>query len=249
MTRTTLARHSLGGRLLHALNALVVIVLLFTGLALGGVLTERLVIRLGGHLLVNEMHRLLGLAFVVAWAVLVVSGRISGLLHDVKYFQHHELRWPLEFLRFYLRPRYHPVPFHDGRFDPAQRIIFIALIVALVLTGVSGVYLYLMPPFGRVLVGYAIRIHIAAAWLLIGCLGIHIVAGTGLLRTHRGLIAAMFGNGRVTLTLACTLWPGWARRQADSDSATPTAAMHANKVRPPVRNATDSETKGDCNNG
>lgn len=218
MTRTTLARHSLGERILHVLNALAVIVLIITGLALDDLLTERLGMLLGGHLQVSTVHQWLGLAFVIAWLLLLLSGRISRLLRDVMYFRRDELRRLPAFLCFYLRPSHHPVPFHDGRFDPAQRMIFIAIIATTVLAGVSGAYLYLTPPFGRVLLVYAIRIHIIAVWLLLACLCIHIAAGIGLLPTHRGLATAMFGNGRVTITLAQTLWPGWTRRQKGGNS-------------------------------
>lgn len=244
VTRATLARHSLGVRALHAINALVTIVLLVTGLALGGFLTQNMMAPLGGHVVVNVTHRLLGLAFVVAWLLLVLAlpGMIDRLLHHVLYFRRNELRWPLAFLRFYLRPRRYPVPFHDGRFDPAQRVIFIGIIGAVVLMGVTGVYLYLTPQFSRLMLAYAIRIHIVAAWLLMGCLGIHIVAGSGVLRTHRGLVTAMFGSGRVDVTLAQALWPGWARRRAGIDPVD-AATPRSTKEPPTTRNTTDDKSR------
>lgn len=216
MKSATLPRHGCGTRALHLANALVVIVLLVTGLALGDVLAERVVAVLGGHLRVNDTHRVLGLAFAAA-LVLVASflpGRVSRLLRDTVYFRRGEWRWPLQFLRFCLSPGRHPAPFHDGRFDPAQRVVFCAIILSVVVVSATGVYLYWTPPLGRTVLGYAIRIHIAAAWLLIGCLCVHILAGSGLLRTHRGLVTAMFGDGRVPVPLARVLWPGWTQRQA-----------------------------------
>lgn len=226
MTRATLARHSFAARVLHALHALLIIVLLVTGLALGDFLAGRMALLLGGHSAVNVTHQLLGLAFVIAWTalLLVLPGALGRLLRDTVYFRRRELRWPLDFLRFSLWPRRYPVPFHDGRLDPAQRVIFIGIIAAVALVSISGVYLYLAPPFGRLMLANAIRLHVAAAWLLIGCVCIHVAAGSGLLRTHRGLVTAMFGNGRVAVTLARALWPGWARHQADMESAAPPAA-------------------------
>ena len=248
MTSAKLARHSLGARVLHALDALVIMVLLASGLALGELLGEQIVALFGGHLLVNATHQLLGLAFVIAWVLLVLAmpDRVHGLLRDTVYFRRRELRWPLDFLRFSLWPRRFAPPFHDGRFDPAQRVIFISTIVALALMGVSGVYLYLAPPLGRMMLAYAIRIHIATAWVLIGCLCIHAVAGSGLLRTHRGLATAMFGDGRVAVALARTLWPGWSRRQASIElAALPAAAAHAEKASPSVASTAKRVGEGD----
>ena len=242
MTRATLARHSFAARVLHALNALVIIVLLVTGLALGDLLVGRMVLLLGGHSTVNATHQFLGLAFVSAWTALLLAlpGGLGRLLRDTVYFRRRELRWPLDFLRFSLWPRRYPAPFHDGRLDPAQRVIMIGIFAAVALVSISGVYVYLTPPFGRMMLANAIRLHIAAAWLLIGCVCIHIAVGSGLLRTHRGLVTAMFGNGRVAATLARTLWPGWARRQTDMDSDAPPAAATRCEKSPPADRSTEN---------
>ena len=223
LAHTTLARHGLGTRALHWLNALVLTVLLVTGLALGDIFANSVVTLLGGHLAVNSVHRLLGMIFATALALLVLllPGRFRCLLHDTTHFKRDELSWPLDFLRFYLRPARHPVPFHDGRFDPLQRVILAGIIGSVVLACVSGVIIYLAPPLGQLLLAYIIRTHIVATWLLIGFLCVHILAGSGLLRTHRGIATAMFGNGRVAVDLANNLWPGWTRRQTDKTLAVP----------------------------
>lgn len=242
MTRATLARHSFAARVLHALNALLIIVLLVTGLALGDFLAGRMALWLGGHSAVNATHQLLGLAFVIAWTALLLAlpDGLDRLLRDTVYFRRSELRWPLDFLRFALWPRRYPAPFHDGRLDPAQRVVFIGIIAAVALLSISGVYLYLAPPFGRLMLANAIRLHSAAAWLLIGCVCIHIAVGSGLLRTHRGLVTAMLGDGRVAVTLARALWPGWARRQSDLESAAPQAAAVDCGKSPPADRSTES---------
>ena len=242
MTRATLARHSFAARVLHALHALLIIVLLVTGLALGDVLAGRMVLLLGGHSAVNATHQFLGLAFVIAWTalLLVLPNALGRLLRDAVHFRRRELRWPIDFLRFSLWPRRYPAPFHDGRLDPAQRVIFVGIIAAATLLSISGVYLYLSPPFGRAILANAIRLHIAAAWLLVGCVCIHVAAGSGLLRTHRGLVTAMFGNGRVAVTLARALWPGWALRQTDMESATPPPADTRCENSPPADHSTEN---------
>ncbi|HEU0196392.1 MAG TPA: cytochrome b/b6 domain-containing protein [Nevskiaceae bacterium] len=211
----TLLRHRAGVRVLHGINALAVIVLLVTGLALGEVLASGWVALLGGHLRVNAIHRGLGLAFAVAWLLIVCvqPRRIGRLLRDTLRFQCGDGRWFVEFPRFCLTPRRWPAPFHAGRFDPAQRVVFLLLVVAVVVVSLTGVYMYWEPRWGRLMFVLMIRAHIVAAWTLIGCLCLHVAAGCGLLPSHRGLVTAMFGDGRVRLTRAQALWPGWAARQ------------------------------------
>ena len=223
LAHTTLARHGLGTRALHSLIALVITMLLVTGIALGDIFANSVVTLLGGHLAVNSVHRLLGMIFATALALLVLllPGRVKCLLHDTTRFNRDELSWPLDFLRFYLRPEQHPVPFHDGRFDPLQRVILAGIIGSVVLACVRGVTIYLALPLEQLLLVYMIRTHIVASWLLIGFLCAHILAGSGLLRTHRGIATAIFGNGRVAVGLANNLWPGWTRRQTDKTPAVP----------------------------
>lgn len=211
-----LLRHAAATRLLHGVDALVVAILLVTGLALGDVIPDGVAALLGGHLRINAVHRLLGVALAAGLLAIVVSvpRRVARWLRDVAHMHRADWRWPLDFLRFFIRPRQHTPPFHAGRFDPAQRIVFLGIFVALAATSASGVYLYFWTPafpLGQLSMAYAVRIHIAAAWLLIACLGLHIIAGSGLLWTHRGIAAAMFGNGKITAKTAHKLWPGWAR--------------------------------------
>lgn len=215
MSDDPLLRHTAATRWLHGVDALVIVILLVTGLALGDVIPDGIAALLGGHLRINATHRLLGVAFAVALLAIVVNvpRRVAHWLRDVGHMRRADWRWPLDFLRFFMRPRRHAPPFHDGRFDPAQRIVFFGILVALAATSASGVYLYFWTPafpLGQLSMAYAIRIHIVAAWLLIACLALHIAAGSGWLWTHRGLAAAMFGNGKVTAKVARYLWPAWA---------------------------------------
>lgn len=215
----TLCRHARVTRALHLVNAVVVIVLLVTGLALGDVLPEASAAWLGGHVRINATHQVLGVAFAAALVALVVvlPRGVRRLLRDASHFRRTDWLWPARFLAFMLAPRGRGAPFHDGRFDPAQRAVFVGIILSVFVVSASGVYLYVWTPafpLGQLSLAYAIRLHIAAAWLLIACLCLHIVAGIGLPWTHRGLAAAMFGNGRVSASLAQTLWPRWAAHAA-----------------------------------
>lgn len=216
----TLLRHDRDARLIHWAVAVAVIALVFSGLGLAGLMPDPVASLLGGHVWFGTTHRLFGFIFSAALVLvpLLAPTRTRNLLGDVSDFRRSDVRWPLAFLRFSLHPRRSRPPHHDGRFDPVQRVVFLGLGGSLLLLVGSGTVLYFAPPYARLILAWAVRIHIFAAVVLIVCASIHIFAGSGLLPTHRGVARSMFGNGRVRLGLARRLWPGWARRQA-ADSA------------------------------
>lgn len=217
MSGAMLMRHGLATRIVHAVNALVVLVLIVTGLALGDVIPDRMAWLLGGHLGVDAVHRLLGVAFAASLLLLVLAAprKVARLLGNVCHLRRGDWRWPLRFTAFLVAPHRHAPPFHDGHFDPVQRGVFLGILVTLALASASGVYLYAWTPafpLGQLSMAYAIRVHIAAVWVLIACIALHIIAGSGVLWTHRGITTAMFGNGEVPARLAQNLWPAWVRR-------------------------------------
>lgn len=114
-----------------------------------------------------------------------------------------------------LAPGRHAAPRCEGCFDPAQRLAFIGILATMLLAGASGTYLYVWSPQmpGAGWIGGVITVHAASTRVLMGLSGIHILAGSGLLWTHRGLLRAMFGEGRIRYALADRLWPAWARSQ------------------------------------
>src|SRR5690625_1141511 len=128
---TWLKRHGLLTRWLHGANALTVLVLLFSGLALGDRLGDGPVELLGGHELVNDVHQWLGTGYTAAAVVLglVFARKTAGLSKDVAVFRRADRAWVPAFARHYFRPGQYAPPFHEGRFDPAQRLVFIGLIV------------------------------------------------------------------------------------------------------------------------
>ncbi len=207
--------------------ALLVTVLVVTGLGLVGWLPERLAAMFGGHLWFDTVHRQLGL-FLAGAAVLLalwVPAKMLGLWEDVATFRVSDRRWPLAFLRFSLSPKRHPAPSHEGRFDPLQRVVFLGLGISLLLLVVSGVILYFVSPYARGVLAWSVRVHVLATVVFTVLVCLHIFAGSGLLRTHRGVAAVMFGDGRVSLNLAQRLWPGWTRQQmAECDPTLPGAA-------------------------
>lgn len=223
MTRGhTLLRHGRDTRRAHLGVAVAVIALVFSGLGLAGLLPAQVVSLLGGHVWLDTTHRLFGLIFSVAFVLLAlaVPVRTRGLMDDLSKFRRSDARWPLAFLQFSLHPERHRPPHHDGRFDPGQRVVFIGLGGSLVLLVASGVVLYIAPSSARLVLAWGVRVHIVATVVLIACACLHILAGSGLLRSHRGVARSVFGDGRVRLSLARRLWPTWAREH-QAESATP----------------------------
>ncbi|KAB0599106.1 cytochrome b/b6 domain-containing protein, partial [Castellaniella defragrans] len=179
-------RHSRAVRLVHGANAVATIVLIATGLALGDDISPVLVAALGGHAVANEMHRLGGVAFAVV--LLLAAGLFHSptrdLMRDLVYFRHEECRWPQSFLKCILSPAHGHTAFHNGRFDPAQRLILLLLLCSTALVAAAGVYLYILPATPQWVFLIAIRIHIYGAWIAIIALCLHAFAGLGVLHTH-----------------------------------------------------------------
>jgi len=209
-----LLRHGPGVRLVHAIDALAVLVLSVTGLAVSGDLPPAWSGWLGGHERLNATHQLLGIWFVgiaLLWSLarLPVTWRF---LRRIFRFGRDDARWLPRYVLHLATPLRHAPPRCDGYFDPGQRLAFIGILATMLLAGASGTYLYAWSPQmpGAAWIGPMIRLHIASTWLLMALLTVHILAGSGLLWTHRGLARTMFGDGRVTPALAERLWPDWA---------------------------------------
>lgn len=208
-------RHGSAVRVAHGVNAVAVIALIATGLALGDQLPAALVVTLGGHALVNEIHRLGGVAFTIVslLAIGLFHSPTLDLMRDLVSFRQEECRWPQAFLKCILSPAHGHTAFHNGRFDPAQRLILLLLLCSTALVAATGVYLYILPAAPQWVFLVAIRIHIYGAWIAIIALCLHAFAGLGVLHTHRGLPGAMFGDGTVPMQTALSLWPGWTQKK------------------------------------
>lgn len=210
-------RQSRLARLLHGVNAVTLLILVATGLALGDRLATPIVAAMGGHMTVNSLHRLLGLVFAVA-AVLAIAAfhsQARSLVRDLAHFRLRELSWPVTFLRQLLSPSKHPEVFHAGRFDPVERAVLMLLLCATAVVSISGVYLYFLPDAPRWVMLFAIRTHIYGAWTIIGASGLHLLAGSGILPSHRGIFRTMFGDGTLPVATAERLWPDWTRKNLE----------------------------------
>lgn len=212
--RARIQRHGRRARWLHGLNAATMVVLLVTGLALGDWVPVAWVAQLGGHDVMGGVHQWLGLAFVGAAVVLAFAWHapLRFLLSQLRDWHRGDGMWPVAYLRHALAPRREPAPPHAGYFDPLERFVLSVMLAGVVVAGVTGVYLYWLPSLPTWVFLIAIRAHVTAAWVVIVLFACHVVAGLGVLPTHRGLARTMFGDGTLPLETARRLWPRWVER-------------------------------------
>lgn len=210
----TLRRHTRATAAAHAAFGAATLALSLTGVLLVASAPHALIVALGGHDGLTAWHRRLGLGVAAALlaAPLLAPHRIAGLIADVLHLRRTDIGWALAFTRFVMHPGRHRPPYHDGRFDPAQRVTFAAMGVLLAVLIVSGIALLTAPRGATGLVVVSVRVHELVSWVFLGALGTHILAGSGLLPSHRGVTRAMI-DGRVRTATARRLWPEWTIRQ------------------------------------
>lgn len=215
-----LHRHHFPVRFAHLVLVVVVIIQTLSGLGFGEHL-PRAVIDWLGHSRIAALHYWLGHAFAVAAAALffAYSDRVANLISGLRRFRASDLAWPVAFLRMSLSTRRYPPPWHEGRFDPIERLVLLAIGGSLGMLAITGAVIDVAPSSARQVVAWGIRVHAMSGVALIVAIGLHMIAGSGLLPTHRGIARSMFGNGTVSVTLAERLWPGWTRRNVMNDAA------------------------------
>ena len=222
--RPTLLRHSGGVRLAHLVFAAVIGWLILSGLGLHESLSPRVIHVLGGHVLLADSHRWLGYALGAALllALVLLWQRLCGFLGAILSFQRSDMAWLPGLVRSFVRPRADALPWHAGRFDPAQKVVFVILISSLVLLIATGVAINFIPVrSARMVFAWTLRTHLGSAWVFIAAASVHVFAGLGVLPTHRGVTRAMFGDGQVKLELSRRLWPGWTDRQLAETASAP----------------------------
>lgn len=208
----TMLRHERATRIAHGASALGTVVLVVSGLGMAEDLPGPIVSMLGGHVWLGSLHRRLGLAAGVLVVGLLLFGPAAGrrLVRDVCRFNRGERIWFNSFARYLLAPRRFRPPFHDGRFDPGQRLVFAVMFGSFMAATGSAAVLYLAPHRSTRLLAWTLQVHIVASVALTAALALHIAVGAGILRSHRNIGRTMFGDGRVQQDIARTLWPKWA---------------------------------------
>ncbi len=151
----------------------------------------------------------------VGWAMtaLVVAGLMVGaraaqtFARESVRFRRQDITWFLTWPRALLTGRFAR---HEGHFDPGQRIanvVLVALLVALVASGVGLALLHGGPTF-------AVLVHVhrwstyAVAPVLLG----HILIAAGVLPGYRGVWRSMHLGGHLDTDVARRIWPAWLER-------------------------------------
>jgi cytochrome b subunit of formate dehydrogenase len=122
-------------------------------------------------------------------------------------FRSSDVRW---FRRWPRSVRTGRFEYHDGHFDPGQRlanIVMVLTLTGLLVTGVGA--LYLPGPFGLTV----FQLHRWSAFLITPVLLGHIVIAAGILPGYRGAWRSMHLGGRLPAEVARRIWPGWLDRE------------------------------------
>jgi len=213
VTDQLVRRHRRATVAAHALLAASMLALAVTGLMIDADASSRVVAMLGGHERMVTWHRWVGIAATSALAatVVVAPGNVMRLVTHAVRFRRADFAWVKTAARAVARPGAYRLGFHDGHFDPIQRVVFIAMGLSLFLLAATRVAISLAPRDMATLVGISVRVHDAASWLFIAAIAAHIIAGSGVLPTHRGAARAMI-DGRIRQDTADRLWPAWTKR-------------------------------------
>ncbi len=157
----------------------------------------------------TEIHRWVG------WALAALAG--AGIMLGVRAvrtfvleslrFRRGDLPWFARWPKAVLTGRF---GWHDGHFDPGQRVanILVTLsLLALVGSGIGMAVLHGGPAFV-----WLVRIHKWSTYLLTPLLLGHILIAAGVLPGYRGVWRSMHLGGRQRASVTRRVWPGWTDR-------------------------------------
>jgi cytochrome b subunit of formate dehydrogenase len=167
----------------------------------------------------TELHRtggwvLLGVA--VGGPILGIRGTLTFLRETLR-INRGDGAWFWRWPRGALTGRF---GWHQGHFDPGQRLLNVALVGALGTVIVSGVLLTTLS--GGQTFATMVRVHRGSTYVLTGLVVGHLVVTLGILPGYRGVWRAMHWRGRVAEATARRLWP--ATVPAPSNRSTPADA-------------------------
>jgi cytochrome b subunit of formate dehydrogenase len=218
-SREVVERYGRPARWLHAGVYLTVLVLLATGvwLLVGKEGVPSPLSRLAG-IPDSRLHVWVGWAFagLVALGVLFGARAAAGFVVESLRYRRSDLAWFRRWPAAIVTGRF---PWHDGHFDPGQRVANLALMVALLAVTGSGIAMALL--HGGPAFVWLVPVHRVSTYLLIPLLAGHILIASGVLPGYRGVWRSMHLGGRLDASVARRLWPGWADRHAGSTARRP----------------------------
>ena len=216
----TVRRYSRGTRWFHAGTYTVVIVLLGTGWWLvAGREGEPSSLARATGLADTTVHTYAGwvLAALAALAVTVGARAARTFLVESVRVSRGDARWFVRWPAAVFTGRF---PYHEGHFDPGQRVanlLLVALLAALVGTG-AGLTLIT----GGAGFVWLQRVHRWSTYLITPLIVGHVLIASGVLPGYRGVARSMHLGGRLRRDVARRVWPGWlARHDAPEDRGAP----------------------------
>ena len=151
----------------------------------------------------------------VGWALtlVVVAGLVLGVRSATTFvreslrFRRQDLRWLRAWPKATMTGRFAR---HEGHFDPGQRIanvVLVALLAALVVSGVGLARLHGGPTFAVL-----VHVHRWATYAVTPVILGHILIAAGVLPGYRGVWRSMHLGGHLDVRVARRLWPAWFER-------------------------------------
>jgi formate dehydrogenase subunit gamma len=212
-TRLVVERYSRAVRWLHVGVYVTVLVLLGTGvwLLVGKEGVPSPLSRLAG-IPDSRLHVWVGWAFTGLLAVGLLLGMrtAAGFVVESLRYRGSDLAWFRRWPAAMLTGRF---PWHDGHFDPGQRVANLALMVAFAGVTASGIAMALL--HGGPAFVWLVPVHRVSTYVLIPLLAGHILIASGVLPGYRGVWRSMHLGGRLDVAVARRLWPAWADRHSD----------------------------------
>jgi len=165
----------------------------------------------------TSLHKLFGWALTGIAAVGVLFGvrAIPSFLSESVRLRRSELHWFIRWPAAVFSGRF---GWHQGRFDPGQRILNVTLVLGLAVLIGSGVGLVIL--HGGATFALLARVHRWTTYPITALIVGHMLVASGLLPGYRRVWRSMHLGGRVDADVAQRLWPAWlsARDRADSVS-------------------------------
>jgi formate dehydrogenase subunit gamma len=144
-------------------------------------------------------------AIVVAGLLFGIRSAVTFTVESVR-FSRGDIGWLRSWPKAALTGRF---LYHGGHFDPGQRIanlVIAGLLALLVLSGVMMALLHGGPAFAVL-----VWVHRWATYVVTPVILGHVLIAVGVLPGYRGVWRTMHLGGRLPVTVARRLWPGWLR--------------------------------------
>jgi len=165
----------------------------------------------------TTLHRRIGWVMlgVVGLGLVLGVRAVRTFLVETTRFRRGDLAWFRRWPRAVFSGRF---GWHDGHFDPGQRIANMVITVSLAAVVGSGVGMALL--HGGPAFVWLVRVHKWSTYVLTPVLAGHILI-TLLPPGYRGVWRSMHFGGRLDARVARRIWPGWSDRNTRSGDRPP----------------------------